>query len=472
MMTNKHMMAEALRGLEEDIRVLHGDDAWADLEKAWAGLPAGFTPEDARSLPAVYWPNPQPSSKVFATIAKILAGTAAADARAAKAVASGPRLAPNVGKKRPRTYKTVQMTTFQTAMDRWTEDEVVEELRQGKIKATTASSYSSATAQYENCCKRLGIPPWPICDRALEAYCGYLRKMHEVEEGRPYSDPTPYVHALIHTSRSLHGGSGVSAPVLDTCLRSLDRVALQEKQSWPITLSILREMAGAVRTPLDYHVFVATAAAFLLLCRIKCFTEVDEDQFEVTEGQRVAVTLKCLKGSSAKKELPLTYEAVSGEHLLTAFAFPNCRSRTPIPGCPVAILCEWRRLLREERTMAKNLIRSESALVNAMNVLLKAAGIETQTESKGSMGQTLYKNRYTGHCTRVGGVCCLLKAGMDRDALTVCMGNVSDQLPRYGFRVITEPSKFQPWAFYNPHAGFFNTLSSSSSSAPPAKRRK
>ena len=72
------------------------------------------------------------------------------------------------------------------------------------------------------------------------------------------------------------------------------------------------------------------------------------------------------------------------------------------------------------------------------------------------------------HSTRIAAVCYLWRAGLTDTVVKALADWTSDQVRRYGHRLILDPELVEPWAFYNPESGSYVDVSSY---APPAKRR-
>ena len=73
------------------------------------------------------------------------------------------------------------------------------------------------------------------------------------------------------------------------------------------------------------------------------------------------------------------------------------------------------------------------------------------------------------HSTRVAAVCYLLRAGLTETVVKAWADWTSDQVRRYGRRLVLDPELVEPWPFYNPESGFYINAPTY---APPAKRRK
>ena len=73
------------------------------------------------------------------------------------------------------------------------------------------------------------------------------------------------------------------------------------------------------------------------------------------------------------------------------------------------------------------------------------------------------------HSTRVAAVCYLLQAGLTEAVVKALADWTSDQVRRYGRRLILDPELVEPWPFYNPESGSYMDAPTY---APPAKRLK
>ena len=70
------------------------------------------------------------------------------------------------------------------------------------------------------------------------------------------------------------------------------------------------------------------------------------------------------------------------------------------------------------------------------------------------------------HSTRVAAVC-YLRAGLTETVVKALADWTSDQVRRYGRRLILDPELVEPWPFYNPESGSYGDAPTYN---PPAKR--
>ena len=73
------------------------------------------------------------------------------------------------------------------------------------------------------------------------------------------------------------------------------------------------------------------------------------------------------------------------------------------------------------------------------------------------------------HSTRIAAVCYLLRAGLTDTVVKALADWTSDQVRRYGHRLILDPELVEPWAFYNPESGSYVDATAY---APAAKHRR
>ena len=76
---------------------------------------------------------------------------------------------------------------------------------------------------------------------------------------------------------------------------------------------------------------------------------------------------------------------------------------------------------------------------------------------------------FSMHSTRVAAVCYLLRAGLTETVVKAPADWTSDQIARYGRRLILDPELVEPWPFYNPESGAYVDAPAY---APAAKRRR
>ena len=76
---------------------------------------------------------------------------------------------------------------------------------------------------------------------------------------------------------------------------------------------------------------------------------------------------------------------------------------------------------------------------------------------------------FSMHSTRVAAVCYLLRAGLTETVVKALADWTSDQIARYGRRLILDPELVEPWPFYNPESGAYVDAPAY---APSAKRRR
>ena len=83
--------------------------------------------------------------------------------------------------------------------------------------------------------------------------------------------------------------------------------------------------------------------------------------------------------------------------------------------------------------------------LDSLHVLVGKAGLPNKIEGRN-------RHCYTAHSSRIGGVCMLLGAGLSETIISNICDWTGDSIRRYSEMVSLEPSRVQPYAFYNPVA--------------------
>ena len=154
-------------------------------------------------------------------------------------------------------------------------------------------------------------------------------------------------------------------------------------------------------------------------------------------ASKVKISFKDLKGQVRKEVNRVEMEALHNK----AITVRNAKYGE-IPLCPVMIM-----KIALDRAQggadAPVFKQTYSTYIKSVNVLVEKAGIPNKVEGRN-------RHCYTAHSSRVGGVCMLLAAGLSETVVSTICAWKGDSVRRYSEMLALEPSRVEPYAFYNP----------------------
>ena len=223
----------------------------------------------------------------------------------------------------------------------------------------------------------------------------------------------------------------------------------EHEQASPLTVPVLRKLAAAVETDKDFVLLLFLVAAIFCVGRADCFLHLRPEDIEDLGPDRVKVSLRNLKGQKRKRTLAPVFRRLPGQQPTSHFA-PLQTSRGEIVLCPVFVF----RLLHAKATVvrAEFVAQCKNATYKTMwrllDVLLTKAKVEQHAPGRD-------RKLFSMHSTRVAAVCYLLRAGLTETVVKALADWTSDQIARYGSRLILDPELVEPWPFYNPESGAY-----------------
>ena len=357
----------------------------------------------------------------------------------------------------PRQRMTPQQEQFVTTVRDVDVDVALADLRAARTSDSTKAANSAAYPLYRLVCDKLAVPPWPPTTDTLEAFAAYLRF------SGAYKAPQAYWWAIVQHARELGHFCAFDKAWADSMVLGLERDMPEHEQASPLTVPVLRKLATAVDTDKDFVLLLSLVAAVFCVARADCFLHLRPEDIEDLGPDRVKISLRNLKGQKRKRTLAPVFRRLPEQQPTSHFA-PLQTARGQIVLCPVFVF----RLLRAKATVvsAEFVAQCKNATYKTMwrllDVLLTKAKVEQHAPGRD-------RKLFSMHSTRVAAVCYLLRAGLTETVVKALADWTSDQVARYGRRLILDPELVEPWAFYNPESGAYVDAPAY---APAAKRRR
>ena len=171
------------------------------------------------------------------------------------------------------------------------------------------------------------------------------------------------------------------------------------------------------------------------VARADCFCNLEVGQVRALAGDKVRVVLTHLQGEVRTEEHVLVYEALALVSPDNPFS-PVLTVQGAIPLWPAHVF----RVLRDRAHLADC---SDKSLHRGMEQLFEAAQIATRIEGR-------RRQFFIAHSTCVAAVWYLLNTGLSEPVVSVLAHWSSQQVRRYGNRLILDPGLVEAFAFYHP----------------------
>lgn len=323
-------------------------------------------------------------------------------------------------------------------------------LSSGITSKKTKPTYHAGVSLYRDMCPANKIKkPFPLTLAKVETYAAYLKR-------EKYLSPWTYISAILRYHKDHHKTVPIEDPNnrLKDLSTAVERDLPPQEQMWPINLEMLRKLFADCRNDLDLDVALVLTAAFFSCARIGSILELDlEGDVVFTEGDAmVKVDLPPPKGEIRDNKHHLEFER------LLDMERPFKSFIGDIQCCPV---CIFKMLQRRKSTGS---FRDYNQYERSLSFSVDRAGI--LPSEAGDSSEKRKRKYISTHSGRIGGTCCLLKAGLSQRTISV-IGHWADDskmLIRYAKFVIQRPSAVQGLAFYNPRS-FKNQYNNSKSTA-------
>jgi hypothetical protein len=357
-----------------------------------------------------------------------------------------------------RGMATAQRQQFLATLAECDPGVAVAELRAARTAPKTKETYQPAVPLYLATCVKANLSPWPPSEASLEIFVAYLKK------SKAYLNPEVYFWAIVDEAKTQGAAISLSKAWISDTLTALQRGLAPQEQAEPLSIPILRALGRACTTDVDFNLVLSLVCAIFSVARADSFIRLKPAQVKDVAPGRVQVTLGHMKGERRREELTPVFESLPVAFLRANFP-PLFTPLGEIPLDPVRAF----RALRERAVKANsaNLAICPTArkMLRRLADLLKAAGIQNASPGR-------RRAFYTLHSTRVAAVCYLLKAGLAETAISTLANWTSDQIQRYGRRMMLDPELVDAFPFYNPvgMAGLYPDWTTSQAS--PGKRRK
>jgi hypothetical protein len=346
-------------------------------------------------------------------------------------------------------------------------DTAVADLRAAAVAPSTRGTYSSEVEKYVafvdrfNAAHGTSHSAFPASVAVVELFAAFLK-------ASSYRNPAVAFFAVLRAAKDRGQPEGwMPAGKQQDILNGLERGKAGEEQARPINMPLLRRLAAGVKSQQDMDVFVAVLAAFFMLVRVDSLTKLRSSDILPLPNGGTQVRVGNLKGEIKISDHKFEFEQLQDPPapFQISFLSPDNRPvRRSIPCCPASLL----RLLRTEAVESgrASLVAFPTAqkLQRSFDVLVSRSGIENVEEGRA-------RKLYTMHSTRVGGVCSLLKAGLEPRVVSAIAAWASDQVRRYGDMVMRLPGCATAFPFYNPVA-LAGSYRAGNDGSPAAKRVK
>jgi hypothetical protein len=345
------------------------------------------------------------------------------------------------------------------------DDEALAALGKARTNEKTAKTTEASAKAYEKWCenRKSKLAPWPLTVDKMNLFTGYLLLPAE----NRYKKPLAELEAAKAKNSNL--GHAWVDPKGDFAKnkRALERDGVADDQSIPISLEGFRKLQPFIVSFKDLDVVLALLGAWFLCTRPDSFLSIKKESIKFAKDakgvERATLKVTAAKGKSSFSHEP-ELEDLSCLKIKPLY-FPNyIGKQKTVPVCPVAV---FRALLKNALGATLSNFGSGQPGYqrwrNAFIHLFEQAGLPTDLKD----GQ---EERYTLYCTRVGGVCTLLRAGLTTNVVSTLAMWESDQVKRYGKRVTLQPTCVQPVKFYNPRS--FEDVYGNASEERQTKKRK
>jgi hypothetical protein len=306
------------------------------------------------------------------------------------------------------------------------EDELVAEFLKKRHAPRTQKAYDSAGKKWEKWCAKKGIDPYAADGGALTRFAALLDK------SKLKANSKKSILEAVNTRFEPKIEKAKKAD-LHKCF---ERGAEPAEQAKALSIKIIREVARHVETDVDEQVFEDAVLMFFLCARpdtvlrgkVADEPPVKKKDITLLQGGGAGVYLTKFKNSTSAKNHDIEFEALT----------------KPIT---VKLRDDSFELCPAKLARALKIGNQESALFNTSTY---SSFSSRWKQLAGKAGLKTTRGEFSPYCTRVGGVCTLLKAGLDEAVIKKITGWKSDMVERYGERVMLRPDEVQAYKFYNP----------------------
>jgi hypothetical protein len=322
----------------------------------------------------------------------------------------------------------------------------------------TQRASAKAYEQWRAAHKPPTITPYPMTIDVMNLFCGHLL-ISDYKRPENELNAALAMNSIDHTLDDPKGDVSLN-------LKAFERAGVATEQSLPVSLRDFKIFAENVTCLRDLDAFLATLGAWFLCARPDSFLSIDTKRV-ILSNNKVQIKITKAKGKHSFKHEPELEKLPQGEVLKLENYDGSVKS---IKLCPVAVFKTLK-----DRAVGDTISNFGSGTAGyakwetAVRRLMKKCGHDDLAlkadPERARFGYTLYMSR-------VGGVCTLLKAGLDPVIITTLAAWESDVISRYGAKVALQPDCVDGMRFFNPvsHANRYN--SGSAASAPAAKRQK
>jgi hypothetical protein len=293
-----------------------------------------------------------------------------------------------------------------------------------------------------------------------DLFCGYLLLTN-------YKTPANQLNAAVSMNTRKQFRLEDPDDCIGANLKAFERAGTAAEQSLPVSLPDFKAWAPHVRTLRDMDFFLGVLGSWFTLSRPQAFLSLKWDKITFPAGKAKVIFTE-QKGKNQVKH------TVEMEEIATSLKTPKLKfdnykgALKTLSFCPRAVFVALKSR-SPDAVHVSNFGAGDAGYQkfrDASIVFLKASGYQGKAEKddpdKERFGYTLYMSR-------VGGVCTLLKSGLDPAVVKAVANWSSDMIERYGAKVNLEPSCVEACKFYNP-VGHKNRYTAHAE--PSAKRQK
>jgi hypothetical protein len=338
-----------------------------------------------------------------------------------------------------RTRTTKQMQQLEQKMDRVTPADAVAALKARMSSKTSKSDDTRASVirSYEVFCRKRNPPcaMFPLdSDRVVE-YFAYTDDI--------YCSASVMWSALKKTHKDRLKSDPPPMPEVDEVVDFLDDEQKDDQeQAEPLTLKMADMFCKASRSDEEVRFALTMLGSRLTVARSECFSFLRAENIKFDGNDAVRIELTHLKGRSEKYNLKCRMEALPED-----VVFTTKLGGVQMKICPVQVFQMIQAKL-ESRPNAplygSDTGTAATAAVNKrLDELCTNQGIANVEDGR-------RRKLYTSHSFRIGGVCSLLRAGLQIATISTLADWKSSMIMRYARKVMLDPTVAEPYKSYNP----------------------
>ena len=306
---------------------------------------------------------------------------------------------------------------------------------------TTKTTYNSEVGGYELFCSERKWAPYPLEEDRVYEFLAYAGAWNCFDS----------MYTALQDANKARGFPKLESERCELAVAALQDDADGEEPSEPIPKDYVKACLENASGDAEERCALQMAGSWFGLFRCGAFRHLranhiqpSTDDGSTGDPPVVAVTMTHLKGRAKHYNVKFEAEALRGPGV-EYVTFMGAQ----IPFCPYSIftLIRARLQTRPGQPLFGSATETQEGYNTKLNdtieALLQKQGVETREDGR-------KRRLYTSHGLRSGGVCTLLKAGLERTVIENLADWKSDMIEHYGRKVCLQPRRTQAYAFYNP----------------------